>query len=146
MTTWADRLYSVEELGVADSSDLGLVFHRLVEMQRARWPDLQKGIAALAVARRRPLTLDSEDCCNVELLFNPARLANISIVPGQPRACPLCLENLPSEEMGVPIGPSLVVLPNRAPIIGDHVVISHRQHVQQTLAPHLGEILTLLAA
>lgn len=145
MTTWADHLYSLQALGMVDSSDLGSVFHRLVTKQHNQWPELQRGMAAWASARRRSISLDEGSGCYVELLCNPVRYANVTVVPDKTTVCPLCLEYLPSEEMGVSVGSSLVVLPNPAPIIRDHVVISHRDHNRQSLTPHFEEILTVLA-
>jgi hypothetical protein len=145
MTTWADHLYSFPALGIVDPLNLEEVFHRLVTQQREQWPALKDGMAAWAGAQRRRIVLDAASDCSVDLLCHPARYENVTVVPDIERRCPLCLESLPPEEMGIAVGSSFIALPNPAPIIKDHVVISHRKHVPQLLAPHLNRILTVLA-
>jgi Domain of unknown function (DUF4922) len=73
----------------------------------------------------------------IQVQFNPARAvsttAKVDPASIQQRPCFLCPGNLPAEEHGLPFGADWVVLPNPAPILMDHLVVAHRQHIPQSV-------------
>jgi hypothetical protein len=107
---------------------------------------LEDGIHALEHAGRRRLTVGEQQPLEVELFHNPARLASAVARPTADARCPLCAANVPPEEQGIPVGANLVALPNPAPIVRNHVVLAHREHVPQSLRPCLEDLAALLAA
>src|SRR6186997_1933233 len=88
----------------------------LFAQQRATWPMMCDGEAALAHLERKTLTEGSE---SVIVQVNPARrrstLANTDAKAIAARACFLCPENMPPEERGVAFE-DLVLLPNPFPV------------------------------
>jgi hypothetical protein len=105
----------------------------LFAQQRATWPALREGEAALASLQRKTLTEGSESAI---VQMNPARrhstLANIDAKAIAARACFLCPENMPPEERGVAFE-DLVLLPNPFPILPLHCTIADRLHRPQQL-------------
>jgi hypothetical protein len=61
------------------------------------------------------------------------------------RKCFLCVEHLPPEQQGIGYGKDLLILCNPAPIFAEHFTISHREHREQRLAPHVPTLLRLAA-
>jgi hypothetical protein len=105
----------------------------LFAQQRATWPSLREGEAALAHLQRKTLTEGGE---SVIVQMNPARrhstLAKTDAKAIAARACFLCPENMPPEERGVAFE-DLVLLPNPFPILQLHCTIADRAHRPQEL-------------
>jgi Domain of unknown function (DUF4922) len=101
--------------------------------QRATWPTLREGEAAIAHLQRKTLTDGAE---SVVVQVNPARrrstLANTDAKAIAARACFLCPENMPTEERGVSFE-DLVLLPNPFPILPLHCTIADREHRPQQI-------------
>jgi hypothetical protein len=105
----------------------------LFAQQRATWPSLREGEAALAHLQRKTLT---EGDKSIIVQMNPARrrstLANTDAKAIAARACFLCPENMPPEERGIAFE-DLVLLPNPFPILPLHCTIAGRLHRPQQL-------------
>src|SRR6478752_6259049 len=115
----------------------------LFAQQRATWPALCEGEAALARLQRKTLTEGDE---SVVVQVNPARrrstLANIDTKAIAARACFLCPENMPPEERGVAFE-DLVLLPNPFPVLPLHCTIANREHQPQQIRGRVATFLHL---
>lgn len=145
MSNWEPHLVTPEHLGCTWADGLGAVMNALVGTAQRSWPMLREGIRALRDAPRRTITVGDETPLAVDLLHNPARLTSVVANPSRDARCPLCAQNLPKEEKGIAVGRTLVALPNPAPIIGDHVVFAHREHVPQALQPCMADLTWLVS-
>ncbi len=125
---------------------LGAQLEALFADQRARWPALRAGEAALAGLRTRVL---HDDGAWVVAQANPARRgstqARVEPQAIAARPCFLCPENLPPEERGLPFG-ELVLLPNPFPVLPRHCTVPARAHAPQRLAGRLESMLALAQA
>lgn len=146
MAGWDGHLVAPDSLGVRWDHGTAAVLGALVAHVRRRWPLLQEGIRAMEGAARRTVTIGEGTPLPVELFHNPARLSSVVAVPSADAWCPLCAESVPEEEQGLAVGRDMVALPNPAPIIRDHVVFAHRDHVPQALEPCLDDLAWLLSA
>jgi hypothetical protein len=115
----------------------------LFAQQRATWPTLREGEAALAHLQRKTLTAGNE---SVVVRVNPARrrstLANTDAKAIAARACFLCPENMPPEERGIEFE-ELVILPNPFPILPLHCTIAGRLHRPQQLRGRIATFVQL---
>jgi hypothetical protein len=118
----------------------------LFAQQRATWPALREGEAALELLHRKTLHSDGD---SIIVQLNPARRrstqAKTDATSVAARACFLCPQNMPPEERGVAFE-DLVVLPNPYPVLPLHCTIACRQHVPQRIAGRMGMFLRLAAA
>ncbi len=105
----------------------------LFSQQRATWPTLRDGEAALQQLERKTLILDGD---SVIVQVNPARrrstLAKTDAKSIAARACFLCPENMPVEERGASFE-DLVLLPNPFPVLPLHCTIADREHRPQAI-------------
>ena len=115
----------------------------LFTQQRATWPALGDGEAALEQLQRKTLVSDGE---SVIVQVNPARrrstLAKTDAKAVAARPCFLCPDNMPIEERGVAFE-DLVVLPNPYPILPMHCTIAGREHRPQRLLGRIDSFLRL---
>lgn len=118
----------------------------LFAQQRATWPALREGEAALAHLQRKTLHSEGE---SVVVQVNPARRrsthAQTDANAVAARACFLCPENMPADERGVAFE-DLVVLPNPYPILPLHCTIAGREHRPQQIAGRIEIVLRLAEA
>jgi Domain of unknown function (DUF4922) len=101
----------------------------LFAQQQKRWPMLREALAGLAgVEYKRLLVKGAETLAQ----FNPKRIvstaARVDEASIKGRACFLCLENLPAEEMGIRFDSDFVVLCNPFPVLDRHLVIASHRH------------------
>ena len=122
---------------------LGEQINALFAQQRATWPALSDGEAALDHLHRKKLHV-GEDAIIVQL--NPARRASTTAKTDArslaARPCFLCPENMPPEERGVSFE-DLVVMPNPFPILRMHCTIAARGHRPQQLSGNVDTFLRL---
>lgn len=134
-----DRLLGKGELGAALRA-----FHA---WQAGTWPRLGTALQGLAAVRTRDVNLGGR---NLTVQWNPGRRASttakVDAASLQSRACFLCPENLPVEELGIAFGENLVILANPAPIAPLHLVAAHRDHTPQALDGVLREAIELAVA
>ncbi|MFO0787847.1 MAG: DUF4922 domain-containing protein [Pirellulales bacterium] len=119
----------------------------LFTQQRATWPMLRDGEAALTALRRKPLELDGE---SILVQYNPARrqstTAKTDAQSVAARPCFLCPQNMPAEERGMTFE-DLVVMPNPFPVLPMHCTIAANEHTPQRLAAgRIGQFLRLTKA
>ncbi len=115
----------------------------LFTQQRATWPALREGEAALQQLERKTLRLNAD---SVVVQVNPARrrstLAKTDAQSIAERVCFLCPENMPIEERGITFE-DLVLLPNPFPVLPLHCTIADREHRPQTIHGRLGTFVRL---
>jgi hypothetical protein len=106
--------------------------------QQEAWPMLRRAVASLSEVEYKKLFVKGSQ---VLAQFNPERIVSTSAPVDQAainqRPCFLCVENLPPEEKGIPYGEDLIVLCNPFPVLRDHLVISSRRHIPQTVVGNL---------
>jgi hypothetical protein len=129
--------------GNADKPALSAQCRSLLEKQKASWPDLSVGYAALEQVRVKELQCNG---FSVRLHHNPIRMKS-TIAPVDKesinkRPCFLCLENLPEEQQGILYRQNFMVLCNPFPITSQHYTISCIKHMPQSFD---GNIPTFLA-
>lgn len=118
----------------------------LLRQQREVWPMCREGYASLAGVQTRSIGLNRHA---LHLQFNPGRMvstgAKVDPASIRQRRCFLCVDHLPQEQQGIGYGKDLLILCNPAPIFAEHFTISHREHREQRLAPHVHTLLRLAA-
>jgi hypothetical protein len=116
----------------------------LIDHQKASWPMLAEGYRALSQIETRRIELDGS---SVVAQHNPARIrstaAAVDKASVQARKCFLCSENLPVEERGLEYNENLIILCNPYPVVSNHLVIAHKNHVEQKIDGHLEDLLAL---
>ncbi len=116
----------------------------LLAKQLAVWPMAARNYLALQSVRVRTLRVDE---CEVKIQFNPARLASANAKVDadalKERACFLCPDNLPEEQIRLRYGTDYLFLCNPFPIFPAHFTVSSRQHAGQAIAPRLRDFLEL---
>lgn len=118
----------------------------LFEQQRATWPMLRDGEAALMHLQRKTLELDGG---SIVVQYNPARrrstMAKTDAKTVAARPCFLCPQNMPAEERGMAFE-DLVVMPNPFPVLPLHCTIAAMEHTTQRLSGRIGQFLRLAEA
>jgi Domain of unknown function (DUF4922) len=145
--SWNNRIITESELSryLKDQTDRSLAarLDALISQQRETWPMLKAGYEALSEieTKRVPVAESS-----VVVQHNPKRIRSTAAAIDKQsvagRKCFLCAENLPDEEKGIEYGDDLIILCNPFPVLGRHLSIVHRDHVEQRLQ---GNVETLLA-
>jgi hypothetical protein len=136
--SWEKKILPVDALdflsGVQD----------LIQQQRKTWPMLREAIAGLDEVKYKRLNVKGSE---VFAQFNPKRIvstgAKVDATTIGGRPCFLCLENLPAEEMCIPFGDNFVALCNPFPVLPNHLVISSRSHIPQTIEGNFATLLEL---
>jgi hypothetical protein len=117
----------------------------LFAQQRASWPALRDGEAALQQLQTKTLTANGD---SIVVQMNPARRRSTHAKTDSQsvgaRPCFLCPANMPPEERGVAFE-DLVILPNPYPVLPLHCTIADREHRPQRLAGRVGSLLRLAA-
>jgi hypothetical protein len=145
---WQERLLTDDDLkpfrNVRSDYPLAVDVAALIEHQKANWQMLGEGYKALSQIETRRIEADGS---SVIAQHNPARIrstaAAVDKASVQARQCFLCAENLPAEEKGIEYNENLVILCNPYPVVDKHLVIAHKNHVEQKIAGHLEELLSL---
>ena len=147
---WNGRLIRDEELAEylknPDDRRLSSRAGALIEQQRATWPLLAEGIAALReIETKRVPVAESA----VVVQHNPKRIRSTAAAVDksaiEKRPCFLCAENLPPEEKGLAYGADLGIFCNPFPVLNKHLTIVHRLHVEQTIIGNFEMLLNLAA-
>ena len=147
---WDDRLIRDEVLSdylkASDARRWAAQADALIEYQRATWPLLAEGIAALReIETRRVPVAESE----VLIQHNPKRIRSTAAAVDkgaiEKRPCFLCAENLPAEEKGLAYGADLGIFCNPFPVLNKHLTIVHRLHIAQTIIGNFERLLALAA-
>src|SRR5262245_34455211 len=146
--SWQERLLSVADLQpfLSDKQDLSFASQvaALIEHQKTHWQSLKEGYDALTQIETKPLELDGS---SVIVQHNAKRIrstaAAVDKVSIQARRCFLCAENLPDEEKGIAYDDDYIILCNPFPVLDKHLVIAHRQHIEQKIAGRVEAMLAL---
>ena len=148
--SWNEHIIGDRELAeyLKDSRERSWTAHvkALIEQQRATWPLLAKGVAALAEVETRRVKVASSE---VIIQHNPHRIRSTAAAVDkgsvEKRPCFLCAENLPPEEKGLAYGEDFGIFCNPFPIMNRHLTVVHRRHVEQTIAGNFESLLGLAA-
>ena len=143
---WAAHLLGSDELPGLGNVPLSVTVRELIDQQLATWPMLAEAVAGLSQVELRGFTVRET---RTLVQFNPRRItstsARVDAATISRRACFLCPTNLPAEEKGIPFGDRYVILCNPYPVLPDHLVISARDHVPQSIATTVTDLFDLAA-
>ena len=146
--SWQERLLSAADLQpfLSDKQDLSFASQvaALIEHQKAHWQSLKEGYEALKKIETKSLELDGSSVVvqhNVKRIRSTAAAVDKASI--QARRCFLCAENLPDEEKGIAYDDDYILLCNPFPVLDKHLVIAHRQHVEQKIADRVEALLAL---
>ena len=121
--------------------------HELLTEQLASWETARNNYAALSEVQVKELNVNG---IPYKVQFNPARIvssgAKVDAKSIQERKCFLCPANLPPVQKGIPFGGHYNILVNPFPIFPRHLTVSEVEHVDQRIAPRLGDMLDLAEA
>lgn len=115
-----------------------------LNQQLEQWPLAAKNYNELKGVRRRKVTSSKPD---IYLQFNPNRIISSSAKVDdhsiKARPCFLCPNNLPSEQLRVPLSDDLQLLVNPYPIFNQHFTIPTLSHQPQRITNNFEMMLTL---
>lgn len=121
--------------------------HELLTEQLASWETARNNYAALSEVQVKELNVNG---IPYKVQFNPARIvssgAKVDAKSIQERKCFLCPANLPPVQKGIPFGGHYNILVNPFPIFPRHLTVPEVEHVDQRIAPRLGDMLDLAEA
>jgi Domain of unknown function (DUF4922) len=133
-----------EYTGRGDPEPLPALADKLLQQQRQRWPDLARGLDALASIQLRTIRGRRY---STTVQYNPIRMtstgAKVDPQTISRRKCFLCLENLPEPQQGVLYRGEYLLLCNPAPIFRGHYTVSHTQHRPQAIEESIAMLLSL---
>ncbi len=115
--------------------------YRLIDEQLSSWELAKINHDNLQQVRTRTFTWAQT---SVVVQFNPTRIGSTASKTDAAslarRKCFLCTANQPTEEIGVEVG-NYIVQVNPYPIFTNHLVVAHRQHIEQNIEGHFAELL-----
>lgn len=116
----------------------------LLKDQQNQWPLLKTNMAALAGVQSRTFSFDHH---SIQLQFNPQRIrssvAKVDAASIAGRACFLCEKNRPAEQDSIVVEKDYLILCNPFPIFHEHLTITHREHIPQSITAHFPMMLKL---
>jgi len=122
--------------------------HRFFNRQLEMWGDVRRRFRDLRDVRTRELVPEDGSSMDIKLQFNPARIvstgAHIDKATIEKRACFLCSDNRPDEQIVKDAGNGFDLLVNPYPILPMHLTIPSRTHRPQRIAGSYGEIRRIL--
>ncbi|MEW6128872.1 MAG: DUF4922 domain-containing protein [Acidobacteriota bacterium] len=145
---WHARMLNADELKPYQKSQSEYGFRddvvALIEHQKENWSALGEGYAALSQIETRRIESDGS---SVVVQHNPRRVrstaAAVDRASIEARKCFLCADHLPAEEKGIAYDENLVILCNPFPVLDNHLVITHKNHVEQKIDGHIEDLLAL---
>jgi hypothetical protein len=145
---WQDRILSADELKPffdrVTADKLSTQVAALIAHQKAYWPQLKEGYEALAQIETKRLEIDD---ASVIVQHNPKRVRSTAAAVDKTsiaaRRCFLCADNLPAEEKGIAYDEEYVILCNPFPVLDKHLVIAHREHIEQKIEGRIEAMLAL---
>jgi hypothetical protein len=151
IVNWQERILNIDELNRylndKDASNLAACVEALIEQQKANWPQLKEGYEALSQIETKRVNIDGS---SLIVQHNAKRVRSTAAAVDQTsiaaRQCFLCSENLPAEERGIFYDEEYVILCNPFPVLDKHLVIAHKEHVEQKIAGRVEDLLALAFA
>lgn len=122
-----------------------LSVEHFLQEQLSQWPEARKRFEGLEEVMTRSIDLGQGE--NLVLQLNPQRIRSSAAATDAPsiarRACFLCPEQRPPEQLIWPFGSDYHILVNPFPIFPQHLTIVSKAHVPQRLAGRIGDMLHL---
>lgn len=145
---WQERILHIDEinkyLGDKDASSIAACVDALLEQQKANWQELKEGYEALSQIETKRVNVDGSSVIvqhNAKRVRSTAAAVDKSSIAA--RRCFLCAENLPAEEKGIFYDEEYVILCNPFPVLDKHLVIAHKEHIEQKIEGRVEELLGL---
>src|SRR5690554_6373942 len=122
-----------------------LSVEHFLQEQLSQWPEARKRFEGLEEVMTRSIDLGQGE--NLVLQLNPQRIRSSAAATDAPsiarRACFLCTEQRPPEQLIWPFGSDYHILGNPFAIFPQHLTIVSKAHVPQRLAGRIGDMLHL---
>lgn len=145
---WQERIIKAEELRPylddANGKQLSAYVAALIAQQKATWPQLKEGYEALSQIQTKQIEIDDSVIIiqhNAKRVTSTAAAVDKASISA--RRCFLCPDNLPLEEKGITYNDEYVILCNPFPVLDKHLVIAHKDHVEQKIAGRIEDLLAL---
>jgi hypothetical protein len=146
---WQERILSVDEiyeyLDDKDASSLSASVAALIAHQKTNWSQLKEGYEAFSQIETRNVNIDGSNLVvqhNARRVLSTAAAVDKTSIAARP--CFLCSENLPDQERGIFYDEEYVILCNPFPVLDKHLVIAHRQHIDQKIEGRVEDLLALV--
>lgn len=145
---WQERILSIDEinqyLGDRDASNIAACVDALMEQQKANWQQLKEGYEALSRIETKRVNVDGS---KIIVQHNAKRVRSTAAAVDKDsiaaRRCFLCSENLPAEERAIFYDEEYVMLCNPFPVLDKHLVIAHKDHVEQKIEGRIEDLLAI---
>jgi hypothetical protein len=151
IVNWQERALSIEEINQyldgKEASDLAACVEALIEQQKINWPQLKEGYEALSRIETKRVNIDGSSLIvqhNARRVRSTAAAVDKTSIAARP--CFLCSENLPDEERGIFFDEEYVILCNPFPVLDKHLVIAHKEHLEQKVEGRIEDLLALAFA
>ena len=122
-----------------------MFFDHFTETQLASWPLARTNYERLKNVVYRTIDFDG---FQIRVQYNPDRIlsavAKIDEQSIKARACFLCKENMPSEQLSFDYNPTLDIRVNPYPIFDHHYTVPAKQHIPQLIEGHFNDMLTIV--
>ncbi len=145
---WQERILSIDEINnyleENDAVKLSAQVEALIEHQKANWPQLKEGYEALSQIETKRINIDDSTIIvqhNAKRVRSTAAPVDKTSIAARP--CFLCAENLPVEEKGIYYDEEYVILCNPFPVLDKHLVIAHKEHIEQKIEGRVEDLLAL---
>lgn len=120
----------------------------LITEQLNNWPLAKNNFTGLQKVVTREIDFNNK--FKIKIQFNPERIrssaAKVDAKSIQERKCFLCPAHLPEEQKGVEFLDKYLILVNPFPIFKRHLTIPLKEHTDQRIEPHFGEMMQLAKA
>jgi hypothetical protein len=145
---WQERILNIDEinkyLDEKDAVNVSAQVEALIEHQKANWPQLKEGYEAFSQIESKRINIDGSQVIvqhNAKRVRSTAAAVDKTSIAA--RRCFLCPENLPAEEQGIFYDEEYVILCNPFPVLDKHLVIAHKEHIEQKIEGRVEELLGL---
>lgn len=137
--SYKDQLRSIElQARIKQNKDIQSVPHRFFEKQLKQWPLARQNYEKLQASGQREIFIGD---LRFRVQCLPERIRSVGAKTSAQaiaqRPCFLCQENLPKEQLILPMTEELACLVNPYPIFTEHFTIPSFQHRPQSLAGQL---------
>lgn len=123
------------------------ILNEFAESQKQSWPLAGANYEGLKSVENKEFSFDG---FKINVQFNPERIRSSAAKVDQKsiaeRACFLCNENRPGEQIGILFGEQFLILINPYPIFKTHLTLSSNTHVDQRFLVNAKALLELAEA
>jgi hypothetical protein len=116
----------------------------LLKLQRSKWEEINEGYIGLKSVKIKSIWFDG---FKIKLQYNPNRIksttTNVDKKSIENRKCFLCEKNLPTEQRGIRILSSYLILCNPHPVFQEHFTIAENNHKLQKISSSFYDVILI---